>query len=269
MTDQPIQMTDAAPRAERRVRTGAALPFWAVFKRELSLYFRSPIAYGVAFAVMLLLGILFNGYLNANNGLGPANSSVIPGFFSSLAFVIVPLLTMRLIAEENREGTLEVLMTLPMGEGQFILGKFLAAWGYYTVLVLLTAVFYIILTIVGTPDQGEAFGAYFGAWLLGGAMLAVTMIWSAVTEDQIVAAFLGAVTVLILYFADFAADWFATQFNSPALADVVRELGLGAHYYSTMARGVIRAEDVLYFLFLIAGALFITTRIVETRRWRS
>jgi ABC-2 type transport system permease protein len=248
---------------------GGALPFWAVFKREFGLYFRSPIAYGIAFAVMLLLGILFNGYISASNGQAPANSTVIPGFFSSLAFLVVPLLTMRLIAEENREGTLEVLMTLPMGEGQFILGKFLAAWGYYTVLILLTAVFYVILTVIGTPDQGEAFGAYLGAWLLGGAMLAVTMIWSAITEDQIVAAFLGAVTVLILYFADFGADWFATQFNSPALGEVVRELGLQAHYYNTMALGVIRAEDILYFVFLIAGALFITTRIVETRRWRS
>jgi ABC-2 type transport system permease protein len=186
-----------------------------------------------------------------------------------LTFLIAPLLTMRLIAEESREGTVEVLMTLPMNESQFIIGKFLAAWAYYTVLLLITLVFHAMLLTIGTPDLGAAFGAYLGAWLYGGAVLAVTMIWSAVTEDQIVAAFLGAATVLVLYLAEIAASWIGGQGGSSGAADFVRELGLQAHYDSTMARGIIRAEDILYFVFMIAGALFITTRIVETRRWRS
>jgi ABC-2 type transport system permease protein len=185
-------------------------------------------------------------------------------------FLIAPLLTMRLLAEETREGTLEVLMTLPMGESQFIIGKFLAAWAYYTVLLLLTLVYHVILLSIGTPDLGTAFGAYFGAWLYGGAVLAVSMIWSAVTEDQIVAAFLGAATILVLYLADAASAWVGGQDGTASwLSDFVRELGLQAHYSATMANGIIRAEDILYFVFMIIGALFITVRIVETRRWRS
>jgi ABC-2 type transport system permease protein len=141
------------------------------------------------------------------NGQAPADSTYAPGILTFLTFLVAPLLTMRLLAEETREGTLEVLMTLPMNEGQFIIGKFLAVWTYYTVVLLLTLIYHLILLSIGTPDLGTAFGSYFGAWLYGGAVLAVTMIWSAITEDQIVAAFLGAATVLMLYLADLAASW--------------------------------------------------------------
>ncbi|GIL09352.1 MAG: ABC transporter permease [Chloroflexota bacterium] len=242
---------------------------FAVFKRELWLYFRSPIAYAIAFAILFFLGLLFNGYIAQANQRFPADSTYVPSLLTFLMFLIAPLLTMRLLAEETREGTLEVLMTLPMSEGQLIVGKFLAAWGYYTFLLLLTVVFHVLMALVGIPDLGAAFGAYFGAWLYGGAVLAVTMIWSAVTEDQIVAAFLGAATVLVLYLAEIAAIWIASNQSTAGAADFVRELGLQAHYGPTLAQGVVRAEDIAYFVLMIVGALFITTRIVETRRWRA
>lgn len=241
----------------------------AVFKREVGLYFRSTIAYAIAFALMLFFGVYFNGYVAVLNGRAPADPTVIPGLLTFLLFLVAPLLTMRLIAEETREGTLELLMTLPMNESSFIVGKFLAAWFYYTVLLALTLVFYLILTMIGVPDQGAAFGTYLGAWLYGGAVLAVSMIWSAVTEDQVVAAFLGAVTILALYLTDIIAQWVSAQATtSTALAEFVRELGLQSHFIP-MQNGVIRLEDILYFVFLMIGALFITTRIVETRRWRA
>ena len=243
---------------------------FAVFKREVGLYFRSPIAYAIAFALLLFLGVLFNGYVVQANSRFPADPTFAPSLLTFLTFLIAPLLTMRLLAEESREGTLEVLMTLPMNESAFIIGKFLAAWFYYTMLLLVSAIYYLILTQIGVPDQGAAFGAYFGAWLYGGAVLAVSMIWSAITEDQVVAAFLGAATILVLYLADVAAIWIAGQgTTSSATADFVREIGLPAHYDATLARGIVRAEDILYFVFMMIGALFITTRIVETRRWRA
>ncbi|MDZ4767587.1 MAG: ABC transporter permease [Chloroflexota bacterium] len=273
MTDSTRSLSSKIDQTDidQVVTTGMAFPFWTVFKREFSAYFRSPVAYFIAFAVLLLLGVLFNGYVTfaVQSGNQPADSTTIPGLLVFLMFLIAPLLTMRLIAEESREGTLEVLMTLPMGEGQFIFGKFLAAWGYYTVLLLLTVVFHLLLTTIGVPDLGAAFGSYLGAWLYGGAVLAVSMIWSAVTEDQVVAAFLSAATILVLYLAEIAASWVAGQGSVAGVADFVRELGLQAHYNVTLARGIIRAEDVLYFVFLIVGALFITTRIVEIRRWRA
>lgn len=254
----------------------------AVYKREVGLYFRSPIAYAIAFALLLFFGLLFSGniaqaveynLMSAQQGgaavTADALMDFVPSTLTFLLFLVAPLLTMRLLAEERREGTLEVLMTLPMHESQFIIGKFLAAWTYYTVVLLLTLVYYVILTQIGIPDGGRAFTAYLGAWLYGGAVLAVTMIWSAVTEDQVVAAFLGAATVLVLYLAEIAAIWVSEQQFTAGAADFVRELGLSAHFQSTLIQGVIRAEDIAYFLFMMIGALFITTRIVETRRWRA
>ncbi|MBK8024404.1 MAG: ABC transporter permease subunit [Chloroflexi bacterium] len=268
MTDTPTFHTE---KIDHVVESGASFPFWTVFKREFSAYFRSPVAYGIAFAVLLFLGVLFNGYITFANQSQqtPADSTIVPSWLVFLMFLIAPLLTMRLIAEESREGTLEVLMTLPMHEGQFIIGKFLAAWGYYTVLLLLTAVFHLILTTLGVPDLGAAFGAYFGAWLYGGAAIAIAMIFSAITEDQIVAAFLGFATILVLYLSDVAAQWIAGQGAIGGTAEFIRELGLQAHYDATLARGIVRLEDILYFVFLMIGALFITTRIVEIRRWRA
>ncbi len=251
---------------------------FAVFKRELGLYFRSPVAYAIAFGLLLFFGLMFsNGLSQANDynvsgqGQIPADQiNNIPGILTFLLFLVAPLLTMRLISEETREGTLEVLMTMPIRESQFIIGKFLAVWTYYTVLLLLTVVYYLALTIVGVPDSGRAFGMYLGAWLYGGAALAITMIWSAVTEDQVVAAFLGAATVLVLLLADVAAGAINNLPNvSAGLGSFIRELGFDAHYGATMANGVIRAEDILYFVLMIVAALFITTRIVEIRRWRS
>jgi ABC-2 type transport system permease protein len=176
---------------------------------------------------------------------------------------------MRLLAEESREGTIEVLMTLPMSESHFIIGKFLAVWAYYTVLLIATAIYHVILTQIGVPDLGVVFGSYLGAWLYGGAVLAVCMIWSAVTEDQIVAAFLSAATVLVLFLAESAAQSVSRQAVISGAGDFIRELGFQAHYQSTLANGVIRAADIAYFILMIAGALFITMRIVETRRWRA
>jgi len=254
----------------------------AVYKRELALYFRSPIAYAIAFALLLFFGLLFSSnisqYVNYNfQALGQGGQALtaddlvtfVPELLTFLLFLVAPLLTMRLIAEETREGTLEVLMTLPMSEAAFILGKFLAVWTYYTVLLLITVMYHIILSQIGSPDFGLFLGSYIGAWLYGGTVLALTMIWSAITEDQIVAAFLGAATVLVLYLGESAAVWMSQQGQLAGVAEFVREFGLRAHYNNTLLQGVVRAEDILYFVMLMVASLFLTTLLVQTRRWRA
>src|SRR6266496_5631484 len=134
---------------------------FAVFKRELGLYFRSPVAYAIAFALLLFFGLLFSNSLNQANQQAPADQlNYIPSVLTFLLFLVDPMLTMRLLSEEAREGTLEVLMTMPITEAQFIIGKFLAVWAYYTVVLLLTAIYYVVLTMVGVPDTGRAFGMY-------------------------------------------------------------------------------------------------------------
>lgn len=265
---------------------------WAVYKRELGLYFQSPIAYGVAFSLYLFIGFLFTANIiyavqyNADPQIQQMGQGIpatvllnATQLITFLMFLIGPLLTMRLIAQENREGTLEMLMTLPMNESAFIVGKFLAAWSYYTVLLLLTLTQVALMAWVGVPDYGVVFTSYLGAWLYGGAVIAISMIWSAITEDQIVAAFLGAATVLVLYLSDLGAVYVenvtATSTNATTaqittwLATFFREIGLSAHYQTALSAGFIRLEDIAYFILMMVGALFITTRIVEIRRWRS
>lgn len=251
---------------------------WAVYKRELNLLFRSTIAYAITFGLMLFLGVIFSASLTqfvTDNQSGffqpvPADPVVIGmlGTFVFLLFVVAPLLTMRLLSEEAREGTLEVLMTLPMSDWAFVIGKFLAVWTFYTFMLLLTLIHFFMIQQVGVPDVGRAFAAYIGAWLYGGAALAIAMIWSALSEDQIVAAFLGAASILVFFLAD-GLSLLAGQSLAAGAGDFLRELGLQTHYQQTMLQGIIRAEDIAYFIFLIAAALFLTTLFIGTRRWRA
>jgi len=250
---------------------------WAVYKRETKLYFQSFIAYGIAFALIGFIGLLFAGnvaFVQQSAAFGQGGSSATSlvtanmGVFTFLMFLIAPLLTMRLLSEESREGTLEVLMTLPMSEWVFVTGKFLAVWTFYTVLLGLTLVHVALLAALGPINVGTSAVMYFGAWLYGGAALAIGMIWSAVTEDQLVAAFLGAASLLGIYLA----DSFSSIVTDPRLAGVsefLRELSFPTHFQSTMMEGLLRAEDVIYFVLLILVALFITSLMVGTRRWRA
>lgn len=253
---------------------------WAVYKREVSQFFRSNIAYAIAFGMLLFLGLLFansvwSGVQANMSGFAPQPITADQiamgnlGVLTFLMFIIAPLLTMRLIAEESREGTLEVLMTLPMGDWAFVVGKYFAAWTFYTILLLLTASFVILLGSVGVPDTGLTLVAYLGAWLYGGVTLAICMIWSAVTEDQIVAAFLSAATVIMLFLADSLAQLLSSREGLQGASEFVRTLSLTAHYQDTMLLGVLRGEDIAYFILLTIFALFVTTIIVGSRRWRA
>lgn len=252
---------------------------WAVYKREVAALYRSTIAYAIAFGLLLFLGVIYSASISqfvASNQSGffaPLTATDVTvgmlGTFVFLLFITAPLLTMRLISEETREGTLEVLMTLPMSDSAFVLGKFFAVWTFYSSILGLTLIHVWLLTGVGTVDTGATFAAYFGAWLYGGATLAVTLIFSAVSEDQIVAAFLGAASVLVLFLADGVAVLASNQGITAGFADFVRELSLQTHYQQTMLQGIVRAEDIVYFVALMIVALFITTLIVTTRRWRN
>lgn len=252
---------------------------WAVYKREVGALFRSTIAYAIAFGLLLFLGVIYSASVQqfvASNQTGyyaplTATDIIIGmlGTFVFLTFITAPLLAMRLISEETREGTLEVLMTLPMHDYAFVVGKFLAVWTFYTTILLLTLIHVVLLNGPGVVDTGATFAAYFGAWLYGGAALAVALIFSAISEDQIVAAFLGAASILVLFLADGVAVLVSNQPLIAPFANFVRELSLQAHYQQTMLQGIIRAEDVVYFVALMIIALFITTLIVGTRRWRA
>jgi ABC-2 type transport system permease protein len=235
-----------------------------IFRRELMQYFTSPIAYMVAFAVLVLGALVFNSDLALrNDGKTATDGTVILRYFALFTLFFAPLLTMRLLAEESREGTIELVMTLPVRDGDIVLGKFLGAWGYYSVVLLLTLVYQLLLVWLSPPDLGQVISGYIGIWLYGGAALAVGLLFSAVTDNQIVAAFLSIATLLSLWVA---AD-VGGLINNRTIAELIRSFSLRAHFDS-FSVGLVRLADLVFFVGLMTVVLFISTRIVESRRWR-
>ncbi len=264
MTDETLVSEKTEEVTEAPPRQGRPNGLWAIFKKELGHYFTSPIAYFVAFATLLLTGLIFSNDLRSRVLYqAPPDGTVVLQTLVFLMIFLAPLLTMRLLAEETREGTLELLLTMPVRDGDIVLGKFLGAWAYFTIIMVVMLVYPFILASVSSPDQGVIITAYIGAWLFSGAALAIGLLFSAVTENQIVAGFLGVAAMVVLWLAEILAPM-----APPELRPFLREISIEGHFSSSFARGVIDLTDVAYYVFMMAGALFITTRIVESRRWR-
>lgn len=257
---------------------------WIIFKRELRQYFVSPIAYLVAFTVLLLLGFSFSTDLDFRTTQRlPPDSTVILSNFAFLMVFFAPLLTMRLFAEEIREGTLELMMTLPTRDVDLVFGKFLGAWAFYTILLMLTLVHQAILLLLTNwqprpevldpndlqahIDIGIIITSYMGLWLYGGATIAIGTLFSALTENQIISGFLSMTVLLFLWVGDIAGIVPASIISTDVV-EALRVISLQAHYSTSFMRGVVIFEDVYFFSVLIFVSLFITTRLVESRRWR-
>jgi ABC-2 type transport system permease protein len=237
---------------------------WIVFRREVGQYFASPFAYVIAAAVLLLTGVLFNRDLVTSMGVKRPEPALVPTILSFTMVFFAPLLTMRLFAEEKREGTLELLLTAPVPDGAIVLGKFFGAWFYFSLLLALTLVYQVILLSIAQPDLGNTISAYLGIWLYGGATLVIGMFFSALTENQIVAAFLSMITLMLLWLGDQAGQLIANI----DVARVVRTLSLQGHFTTSFAAGLMRVEDVAFFAGIITVMLFVTIRVIESTRWR-
>lgn len=240
------------------------MPTLIIFRREVGQYLTSPFSYLIAAAVLLLTGILFNRDLVTSMTVKPAEAALVPSVLSFTMVFFAPLLTMRLFAEERREGTLELLLTAPVSDMSIVVGKFLGAWFYYSLLLALTFLYQFVLIAITEPDLGHTMSAYIGIWLYGGATLAVGMMFSSLTENQIIAAFLSMIALMLLWLGDQAGDLIS---NIDA-ARLFRLLSLQGHFSTSFAVGLLRAEDVAFFAGVIAVALFVTVRIVESNRWR-
>ena len=244
-----------------------------IARRELAQYFTSPIAYLVAFSILILTGFLFNSDLAQRANASAPDGTAVLSAFGFFTIFFAPLLTMRLFAEESREGTLELMLTLPVRDGDIVLGKFAGAWLYFSLILGLTLVYEVILLAITTfsgvqyspeLDLGPVISGYMGIWLFGGSALAVGMLFSAMTENQVVAGFLSIAALFILWLGDYAG----LVVQNRAVAEVIRTLSLQAHYSTSFLIGVIRFEDVVFFLGLIVSMIFITTRVLESLRWR-
>lgn len=236
---------------------------WIIFRREISAYFSSPLAYLIAFAFILMTGIIFNNDLTRSITIKSVDAALIPNFLSLLMVLFAPLFTMRLLSEEAREGTLELLLTAPVPDYSIVFGKFLSAWFYFTFLLGLTLIYQVILATISFPDYVHTTAAYLGIWLYGGATLAVGLMFSALTENQIIAAFLSTITLFLLWIGDLAGE----IVSSVEFARVIRNLTLQGHYSTSFAVGIIRLEDVVYFAGMMMIMLFLTVQFVEARRW--
>jgi ABC-2 type transport system permease protein len=230
-----------------------------IARRELLAYFISPIAYMVSAVFLLIAGYLFSLILIQSQ------QATMEGLFFNIMVVlifVVPLLTMRLLADEQKTGTIEILLTAPVRDWEVVFGKYLAAMGMFGVMLACTLYFpFILWRVGGTPDWGPILTGYLGLILLTSAMMAIGTLASAVTENQIVAAVLSFGILLLLWLIE-AAGNIAT-----GSATVLTYLSLPAHY-NDFARGAINLEDVVYYLSVTIAALFIATRMLETRRYR-
>jgi ABC-2 type transport system permease protein len=237
---------------------------WIIWRRELAAYFASPIAYFLIFAALLMMGLAFNNDVAVRNGIQPTDGAEVLRYLAQFTLFLAPLITMRLFAEENREGTIELLMTLPVRENSIVFGKFLGAWAFYSVLLSLTIIHQAVLIWLSPPDLGVVIASYLGLWLLGGAMIAVGMVFSAFTDSQIIAAFTSGVALLLLW----QADQVGGVLTNRPLAEFIRLFSFQSNFSYSFAIGFVRLENIVFFLGIIALMVFITIQILESRRWR-
>lgn len=237
---------------------------WTIFKHEFNLYFYSPIVYLIGALWFFLAAGFFSVSLFAmNQGFGEPSMIGMLSPMTFLMIFIAPALTMRLVSEELRQGTHELLFTSPIRDWEIIVGKWLAVWAVFTVFVLLTAVLPIILVTRGNPDVGQILTGYLGLWLLGGAALAVGIFASSLTQYQLVA---FMVTMAVLVFLQIAQG-LSSVFQAAAVRDIFTEISLTRHYDSLVYRAVIDPLDIAYFIGMMAIFLFLATQMLSTRRW--
>lgn len=236
-----------------------------VFKRELGSYFATPLAY-VFIVIFLVLAGVFTFYLGAFFERGQADLSSFFSFHPWLYLFLVPALAMRLWAEERKSGTIELLMTLPITRTEVVLGKFLAAWAFAGLALLLTFPMVITVNYLGEPDNGAIITGYIGSWLLAGAFLSIGSCMSALSKNQVIA-FILTVTVSFLFIVsgfpmvlDALSAW-APQ----ALLDAVASLSFLARF-DAISKGVIDLRDLLYFVTLIAAWLTATAVVIDLKK---
>ncbi len=252
---------------------------FTIICKELRAYFVSPIAYVVLTGFLLLGGWFFFNLLSRFNVLlsiytqlqqGAAdqlnlNEFVIAPLMHNLSIVLVilvPMITMRAYAEEKKGGTYELLLTSPLRTGEIVLGKFLASFLFICIMLGLTGVYPAVLIAFGNPEIGVLLAGYLGLLLLATSFVAVGLLTSSFTENQIIAAVSGLVATLLLYIIGWPADT-----AGEVLGPLLRYLSVTEHF-AEMVNGLIDTQDLVYFASLILLSLFLTQRSVESLRWR-
>lgn len=239
---------------------------WVIAQKEYKTFFISPIAYVVSIAILLIVGILF--YINilaaSINQYAPGIEIVLGPLITLLLFMS-PAITMRSMSEENRSGTLEILLTAPVRDWELVVGKWLGAVLFILTLLLITWFYPIVLNQMVSPgiDQGVMMTGYLGIFLLASTFLAIGVMTSSFFSNQIAAFFATMGIQLVLWVISLVS-----QVTGATGSEILTYIGLNEHIYSTFMAGIIDIKDIVYYLSIIAIALFLGSVSVETRRWR-
>ncbi len=236
-----------------------------IFDRELASYFATPLAYVFIIIFLVLAGVLtfFDGDFFER---GQADLQSFFTFHPWLYLVLIPALSMRLWAEERKTGTIELFLTLPIRLGEAVLGKFLAAWCFAGIALLLTFPFWLTVNFLGEPDNGVILASYLASWLMAGAILAIGAAVSATTKNQVIAFILTAAVVFVLTVAGTPTvlglfrDW-----APGGLVDAVAGASIFGHF-SAITCGVLDLRDLVYFVSVMAAFLAANAIIVDLKK---
>ena len=232
----------------------------AIAWKEAKTYFASPMAYII---IAVYAGLAAYYFVTSISGVLP--EATVRGFLipSTLIFALLsPIITMRMLAEEQKLGTLELLMTAPIRDYEIVLGKFIAAMA--TLISILIPTIYLVLLLIwfGTPDIGPILSAYLGIILFGMAALSVGLFASSLSANQIVAASLAVGILLMLSVIDLASNYVGGIF-----VELVLQISITRHF-EDFSRGVVDTHDLVFYIIFTAFLLFLTVRSLESRRWR-
>ena len=240
-------------------------PLWVIFKRELRSYFMTPLAY-VFIVIFLILSATFAFYLGSFFERRQADLSPFFTFHPWLYLFLVPAISMRLWAEERKTGSIEFLMTLPTTLTQAVIGKYLAAWFFVAVALSLTFPMWLTVNYLGDPDNGVIFATYLGSLLMAGSFLAIGSCISAMTRNQVIA-FIISISVCFMFLLSgfpFVLDFFRLWLPQDII-DIIASLSILTHF-SSLSKGVIDLEDILFFVFLAVFWLTANVIILEQKK---
>jgi len=236
-----------------------------LFRRELTGYFATPIAY-VFLAIFVFLAGVFTFYLGNFFARGQADLQPFFMFHPWLYLFLIPALSMRLWAEERRGGTIELLLTLPLTTTEAVLGKFLAAWAFAAIALALTFPVWITVNYLGSPDNGVILAGYLGSLLMAGAFLAIGACVSALTRNQVIAFVVTAVVCLVFVLSGFPLVLeFVAAVAPEFLVEAIGSMSFLSHF-NAISEGVIDLRDVVYFVSLTVFWLFANVVAIEARK---
>ena len=251
---------------------------WPIYKKEMRLYFTSPIAWVILTIFLFIAGYFFYSIFafftlaSMQSAMNPAmardlnvTDSVLRPLFSNISVILLllmPLVTMRLFAEERRSGTIELLLTYPVRDGAVLIGKYLAGLTLYAIMLALTLFYPLLVAYFARVEWGPLATGYLGLLLMGATFLAVGIFASSLTENQIVASIITFGVLLIFWVIGWSSDYLGGTWGR-----VLSHLSLIEHFDS-FAKGVLDTRDVLYYVDFTIVALFLTLRSLEARRWK-